>query len=41
VSENLNEVLSAKLMMEEELLEKNKSLQAQLREVCITLYLSW
>jgi hypothetical protein len=37
VTENLNDVLSAKLLMEEELLEKNKSLQTQLREVCITL----
>jgi hypothetical protein len=33
VNENLNEVLSAKLTMEEHFLEKNKSLQSELHEV--------
>jgi hypothetical protein len=39
VNENLNDVLSAKLTMEEELLEKNKLLQTQLHEVCVTYLL--
>jgi hypothetical protein len=37
VNENLNDVLSAKLTMEEHFLAKNKSLQLQLHEVCVTL----
>ena len=37
MNENLNDVLSAKLTMEEHFLEKNKSLQSQLNEVCVTL----
>jgi hypothetical protein len=41
VNENLNDVLSAKLMTEEKLLEKNESLQAQLSQVCMTLFLTW